>query len=383
MFSAILISSNVGRGLVIRAAINETNLLTVLKSPDGYPDTYDLVRLLSKNEPEIVLIDCDRQDLAAECANVVALNSSSSVVIGISQAHGVSTVSTDRIVFDTISYPPEARSIAESLKKAIHAVKGGVVENLISFMPAKAGCGSSTVALNSAAAVAGQFGRKTLLLDTDLRSGVLSIMLNTVPEGWIQSALRLAADMDPLTWSACVSTTNKMDVLLSCRAPMDPLPGWELFYALLRFVRPRYDLIVADLPELVNPGTSEIVRRSRQVFLVCTQEMLSLKMAELRRKELLAWGVAEQRISLIVNRWHKRETSIHEIEQIVGQPIAAKFPNDYMSVRAATIEGRPVASNTALGKSFKEFAGVLAGKDRAEDAQGWISDLRTLISISG
>ena len=60
MFSAILINSNSGRGLVIRAAINETNLLTVLKSADGYPDNYDLVRLLSKNEPEIVLIDCDR-----------------------------------------------------------------------------------------------------------------------------------------------------------------------------------------------------------------------------------------------------------------------------------------------------------------------------------
>lgn len=382
MFSAILISSNVGRGLVIRAAVNETNLLTVLKSPDGYPDTYDLVRLLSKNEPEIVLIDCDRQDLAAECANVVALNSSSSVVIGVSQAHGVTTVSTDRIVFETISYPPDAKAIAESLKKAIHAVKGGILENLIAFIPAKAGCGSSTVAVNTAASVAGQLGKRTLLLDTDLRSGVLSIMLNTVPEGWIQSALRLAADMDPLTWSACVSSAHKMDVLLSCRAPMDPLPGWELFYSLLRFVRPRYDLIVADLPELVNPGTSEIVRRARQVFLVCTQEMLAMKMAELRRKELLQWGVQEQRISIIVNRWHKRETSILEIEQIIGQPIACKFPNDYMNVRSATIEGRPIAPNTALGKAFKEFANQLCGNVKGEDAAGWISDLRTLISIS-
>lgn len=382
MFSAILITSSVGRGLVIRAAINETNLLTVLKSQDGYPDTYELVRLLRKGEPEIVLIDCDRQDLAADCANIVALNSSSSVAIGISQAHGTSTVTTDRIVFDTISYPPNANAIAESLAKAIHAVKGGVVENLIAFIPAKAGCGSSTVALNTTAAVAGSLGKKALLLDTDLRSGVLSIMLNTVPDGWIQSGLRLAADMDPLTWSACVSTVHKMDVLLSCRAAMDPPPGWDLFYGLLRFVRPRYDLIVADLPELVNPGTSEIVCRARQVFLVCTQEMLALKMAELRRKELLAWGVHEQRISLIVNRFQKRETSISEMEQIVGQPIAGKFPNDYMSVRAATIEGRPVSGMTGLGKSFKEFANVLCGVEKNADSQGWISDLRTLISVS-
>ena len=382
MFSAILISSNVGRGLVIRAAINETNLLTVLKSADGYPDTYELVRLLTKIEPEIVIIDCDRQDLAAECANVVALNSSNSVVIGISQAHGVSTISTDRIVFDSISYPPESKAIADNLAKAIHAIKGGVIENLIAFIPAKAGCGSSTVALNAAAAAAGPLGQKTLLLDADLRSGVLSIMLNTVPDGWIQSALRLASAMDQLTWSACVSSSHKMDVLLSCRATMDPLPGWELFHGLFRFVRPRYDLIVADLPELVNPGTSEIVRRARQVFLVCTQEMLALKMAELRRKELLNWGVPEQRISLLVNRWDKRETGVNEIEKIVGQPIAGKFPNDYMSVRSATIGGRPVSSATGLGRSFKEFAGVLCGKVKSEESRGWISDLRTLISIS-
>lgn len=382
MFSAILISSNVGRGLVIRAAINEANLLTVLKSSDGYPDTYDLVRLLNKNEPEIVLIDCDRQDRAAECANLVASNSKSSVVIGISQTHRTQTFSTDRIVFETIAYPPDSKAIAESLKKSIHAVKGDVIDNLIAFIPAKAGCGSSTVALNTAAAVAGSLGKKTLLFDTDLRSGVLSIMLNTVPEGWIQSALRLSADMDALTWNACVSTVHKMDVLLSCRATMDPMPGWELFHALLRFVRPRYDMIVADMPELVNPGTSEIVRRAHRVFLVCTQEMLAMKMAELRRKELLDWGVQEQRISLIVNRYHKRETSMDEIEKIVGQPIACKFPNDYMSVRTATIEGRPVSTATGLGKSFKEFANVLCGVGNNEESPRWISDLRTLISVS-
>ena len=207
-------------------------------------------------------------------------------------------------------------------------------------------------------------------------------MLNTVPEGWIQSALRLAADMDPLTWSACVSTAHKMDVLLSCRATMDPLPGWSLFYSLLRFVRPRYDLIVADLPELVNPGTSEIVCRARQVFLVCTQEMLALRMAELRRKDLIQWGVPETRISLIVNRYQKRETTVAEIEQIVGQPIAAKFPNDYMSVRSATIEGRPISGATSLGRSFKEFANVLCGVTKNGDSPRWISDLRTLISAS-
>ena len=383
MFSAILISANVGRGLVIRSAINETNLLTVLKLADGYPDAYELVRLLTKNEPDIVIIDCDRQDLAIDCANVVALNSANSVVIGISQSHGISTISTDRIVFDTLSYPPDSKAIADNLAKAIHAIKGGVIENLIAFIPAKAGCGSSTVALNTSAALAGPMGRKVLLLDTDLRSGVLSIMLNTVPEGWIQSALRLSADMDPLTWSACVSSVHKIDVLLSCRATMDPLPGWELFYALLRFIRPRYDLIIADLPELVNPGTSEIVRRAQQIFLVCTQEMLALKMAELRRKELLSWGVPESRLSLLVNRWDKRETGAAEIEQIVGQPIAGKFPNDYLNVRAATIGGRPVSGATGLGRSFKEFAGILCGKSKSGESKSWISDLRTMISISG
>ena len=66
MFSAILISSNVGRGLVIRAAVNETNLLTILKSPDGYPDTYDLVRLIFTFNHAQGLIETTRGDCCRE-----------------------------------------------------------------------------------------------------------------------------------------------------------------------------------------------------------------------------------------------------------------------------------------------------------------------------
>ena len=102
-----------------------------------------------------------------------------------------------------------------------------------------------------------------------------------------------------------------------------------------------------------------------------------MKMAELRRKELREWGVQEDRISIIVNRWQKNETSMPEMEQFIGQPIAGKIPNDYRNVRSATIEGRPVAANTALGKTFTSFAGQLCGDNRKQGVASWIKDLRT------
>ena len=72
--------------------------------------------------------------------------------------------------------------------------------NILAFLPAKAGGGCSTVALNTAGALVNHFGRKVLLVECDRRSGVLSIMLNLQTRLGLSDALQNVGTMTQLEW---------------------------------------------------------------------------------------------------------------------------------------------------------------------------------------
>jgi Flp pilus assembly CpaE family ATPase len=97
------------------------------------------------------------------------------------------------------------------------------------------------------------------------------------------------------------------------------------------------------------------------VFIVCTPELPSLKLAQRRCKELESRGLAASRIGIIVNRWHPTDVKESDIEALLEHGVAAIFPNDYTSVQNAILNGALVSSATALGKTYLSLARILAG----------------------
>jgi pilus assembly protein CpaE len=376
MFGLVLINSSDLRRQILQELAIETRFVTILHSEHHYPAPYELSRLASAYTPEIVLIDLDDPARALACASEMHSHNPTAAIIGV----GGDWIDPELLARTGLAYrlryPPTVDELAATLRDAIHASQGGPIANLLAFLPAKAGCGASTVALNSAAAVSGAFGKRVLVIDGDLRSGVMSIMINGVSAGSTQTALTSAHQMDSFLWDSVVTRVHGIDLLLSSRTPVHPLPDWNQYFELLRFLKTRYDYILVDLPELVNEATAEIVRRARLVFLVTTQEILSLKLAEQRRQELHDWGVSTEHLRVLLNRWHKAQIGAKDVEQFLGHPVMAKFPNDYATVRSATMAGHPVPSNSDLGRAFHQFATQLAGDTVA--GPGWLDRLRGL-----
>src|SRR4029077_12392611 len=104
-------------------------------------------------------------------------------------------------------------------------------------------------------------------------------------------------------WRNIVVPINGIDVLPTDRTRKEPVPTWINYFHLLRFAASRYELIVVDLPEIINDATAEIVRRARSVYVVTTPERCPVKLAEERLAELAFRGVEREKISLIINRW--------------------------------------------------------------------------------
>jgi hypothetical protein len=64
---------------------------------------------------------------------------------------------------------------------------------------------------------------------------------------------------------------------------------------------------------------------------------------------------------VLLNRWHKGETTAEEVEGLLNYPVSASFENDYDSVTRATRANGFVDPLTKLGRSFAAFARTLAG----------------------
>lgn len=360
MFSAVLISCSADRSHVLKTAALETGGLLLLRILERYPVQHQLATVLNTTNPDIILLDLFDADLALASAIHVASHGSTAAIIGLLEPGREVRPELETAVPVRIPFPPEPFQIIGAVDEAIHRLRCPVEPNLLAFLPAKAGSGASTIALNTATALAAR-RRKVLLIEADLRSGILSGMLRTEPQHSIHELLRGADELDKFRVANAIHRAHGVDFLLSRGSFTGPLPSWKDYFHLLEVVRQKYDHIVVDLPELINPATREIVQRSQYVFNVSTPEMLALQLAERRCRELTAWKVPDHCVRIILNRWKLPSAQTADIQNQLERAVARTFPNDYGAVQRALELGRPMSWDTALGRCFVEFAAELCG----------------------
>jgi pilus assembly protein CpaE len=280
-------------------------------------------------------------------------------------------------VTELLVSPVTVKKFRDSIDRAIHKKRDSVQENLFAFLPAKAGSGCSTIVLNVAGYLAGPSGKdlrrkRVLLIETDLNSGVISILLGLKHPYSVLDALENSAQLDYSLWSKYAVQAQGIDVLLSSQSRKASLPSWTDYLHLLDFASSRYDYILVDLPEVVNEATVEIVRRAQQVFVVCTPETPSLALAPQRFKELRRKGIAAEKIGVLLNRWLKGGLGPEDVETLLDYQVCGVFGNDYVKVCEAARRQALVDPGTKLGKSFTAFVGKLTGMPEvAGDPKPW------------
>ncbi len=260
-------------------------------------------------------------------------------------------------------WPFSVAELEQAISSAVHKLHGGIHENLVAFLPGKAGSGASTVVLHCARVIAQELKRRVLVLEADLHSGLLSAMLNVEPRSSIREVLAEAPRLDHLSWQRYPTSASGVDFLLTNTALKEPIPAWTHYFQILRFAAPKYDLVMVDLPEVVNVATAETVRPARAVFVVSTPEFASLKLSKQRCQELDHWGVDRRKIQVLLNRGHKSDIGAREAERILDCPVAATFPNDYKAVRRATTDASFIDKRSDLGEAYLAFSRMLTGAE--------------------
>ncbi len=129
--------------------------------------------------------------------------------------------------------------------------------------------------------------------------------------------------------------------------------------SLVDFMRRNYEVVCFDISGNLEKYSMELMRESRRILLVCTQEIPSLHLAR-EKLGFLREAELESRVSVLLNRCYKRPLiSKQQVEDLLGVQVMTMFPNDYHGVNGAMASGTWVKPESELGKSFEQFAGEL------------------------
>lgn len=348
-------------------AFREINYTGCLRVVDRYPAALDLSRIVRAHAPEAIFLSTESMPKAFETLKALETAVPGAVVIAV--GHSLD----ERILLDImragvreyLALPFPRRMVAESLDRAQallakRPVSAMETDHVYSFLPAKAGVGTSTIALNAAAALARAPEHKVLMADFDLNSGMQRFMLKLNNTYSVSDAVEHSLAMDENLWTPMVSTLGNLDVLHA--GPLKPNVRIESTQVrnLVEFMRRNYKTLCFDLSGNLELYSIEIMHESKRVFLVCTPELPSLHLAREKYAFLKTLDLGGK-ISVLVNRCQKRPLiTPAQIEELLGLPVYMSFPNDYRTVTRALATGSVVDFATEFGQECIRLAHSLS-----------------------
>jgi pilus assembly protein CpaE len=362
----------------------ESGCVSILKTIPDLPETpYEVARLVSQVDPELVLVDGLNSAAGARAAQALRAHAPNIAVMLFADRMPAECVAECERFGVEVTYRPFSPSeFSMAVRAAVYRARNDLLRNMHVFLPGKAGSGATTLAMNVASMLPG-LSKTALLLEGDMHSGVLSILMGVEPRVALIDALHNSAAIDYSQWTGYVVHVHDIDLLATDRKKKLPLPTWVNYHQLLRFAAPRYDGIFVDLPEVVNDATADLVHYAASVNVVCTPELPSLKLAAQRLAELENRGVPADRLQVVINRWHRGDISPKEVENMLNARIAAVIPNDYKTIQRNIIAGRPVKADSDLGRAYLDLAKQLlarAAPIAAPAGAGFWKGLRSLAS---
>jgi pilus assembly protein CpaE len=248
-------------------------------------------------------------------------------------------------------------------------------------MPAKGGCGASTIASNLAYQLKRLGDKRILLADLDPLAGTLSFLLKIKSSYSFMDVLQRSGEMDVDLWKAVVTSRQGVDVLLSPEVMAEGVSEVADARSIIDYARGTYELVVLDAGGVYGDWNLSQAQMADEILLITTNELTSLQAVQRALTYLDNNGVGRWKVRLIVNRYD-RHTGLSKdvIGTALHTDIFHLMPADYDAIQKALMEGKPLAPNTAFGKSMAGLVDRLGGSSEMPKKGTSLSGLLSLFS---
>lgn len=244
---------------------------------------------------------------------------------------------------------------------------------VLAFMGAKGGCGTTTLVTQFGALLSSSFARNCLLLDlhpdfgdaalylklTRTRFHLFELLENTerLDEDFLQSFI--------MKHSSGLQMIPAPEGSVSSR---EALPAGAL-HRTLGFLSPRYEFILADLPPSLNDENLTVIRDCDYLYLVTVAEVSAIRNVVRQMEYLAEKDIPKEKIRVVLNRYHKKNVvSDAQVEKALKKEIFWRVPNQYPEVVKTIHEGDPVSqlSTSEVTRSLEAWAESIGKKPGTE-----------------
>lgn len=267
-----------------------------------------------------------------------------------------------------LSWPLDAYEIAAALTHIAGKKSAGVrrAGRIVSLASCKGGSGTTLIAVNLAWSLAAQRNRRVLLIDLSQQFADASLLLADKPPPVTLADLCLQVDrLDAALLDACVMHVHaNLDVLAGAG---DPLKAAGMLPAqleqILALVRERYDAVLIDLGQSINPLTIHALDHSDAICMIVRQNPLYLHGGRRMLDIFKELGYQPSKVRVVVNQYDKNaRINLPTLEQTLGAKVAHQLPRDDKQVNEALNRGVPLvtaAHDSALARGICLLADML------------------------
>ncbi len=270
-----------------------------------------------------------------------------------------------------LSQPIQAQEVEEAIgrflersasqsSRSVEKKKEGKV---LGFFGGKGGVGTTSIAVNFAAALLQSPSKPSVVLvDVNQHGGDLPLYLDLQPT---HSFRDIASDLSRLDQAFLVRVLTKtetgMQVLPS---GYDDLStgrlGPDCVEATLKLLLASFDFVVIDCGHVLDLTTKKALELCDWIYVTSTLMVPVVHRTKRILDLLKGSGFPQSKIRMVVNRYLSPEEDVlKETEDILKQKSYWLLPNDYPSVSRSVNSGKPiidVAARTSVAKSFRDFA---------------------------
>lgn len=334
-----------------------------------------------ESRPSIVIIDISHKiELALDIINKIS-NAHKTCKIVVTS----SNYSTDSIIkamrAGAREFLPKPL-IKEDLKAALDKLKEHVSGagsddkkcRVITTFSNKGGIGKTAIATNLALELANMTKEKVALIDLNLQLGDITTFLDINPSFDISYVIQNLSRIDE---TFLLSTMEKYkDTSLYVLADPPYLEQAEDITAeqigtLFEVLKQAFSYIVVDTSANFDGKTITALDNSDLILLITIVNLPAIRNCQRCLDLFKRLGYEKEKTKIVINRYMENdEIKVEDVEEVLGQKIYWKVPNNYFTIMSAINKGIPVNSINAeanVSQSYRELAAMLSDNIYKQD----------------
>ncbi len=362
------------RETIRESLVNISNAKVIAEYPDVTSNLYiRILQDLERNPNAALIVDLasDPEEALKSVEKVKQAAPDLYVVASNYHADGETVIASLRAGANDFLIQPvkraEFRDAMARLERTPRRGSSGTsrLGRIYSFLGAKGGVGTTTLAVNFASLLAQQ-KQQTVLMDLDFTANDCAMQLGSSPQHTLQEVSENLSRMDQALFEGLVTRDplgffvvgppDQVEQRINLSEPM--------FREFASFLVEKYESIVIDAGRWVaDEVVLAALESSSMVFLVVTQKFPAIRNAQRYIAAMMRLGFNQDQLKIVVNEYQKKPdanlATLAQIQQTLNQPVFYGIPASSAAI-AAVNRGRPfVADRGAAGDLDRALRGFV------------------------